>query len=558
MKMTPVPLNPFMPLPDCANSTDYHYRNPGNVPCDGLHRKIIALRVYFTLIVLNFLFIVLSTSYYLYRNVSAKWTQTSEPTIHLNNQIVSKQWQNYSLKKRGLFGTILGAVGHLVFSTTVLLYQAIVTSFTCEFYLWGPIIGFYIWTYAIIWRTVRIHLLFGLNRLQQRFADHTISEDKEYQRLMQHRDRATRYHLCIFLFSCIIIAVIIIIAEFTSIRANGRSQCQIYWGHYVILSMIVFFFVAVVPFIIWYIRGDDDAHGIRRELWVTVGVGIPCFIVCIVWQALFESPTLSKPAGIRGIFGPSNWLIIVTTTSHVMAVILPLFKTLSLDKQAKRKPSTSKTHRRSTAVETHYSASIPLQKLELTTESLHSALADPDTLRVLQSWAVKDFSVENILFYDRYLHLLQGIGPNDNILDTPLGIDQMPEVIDFYNTFIAENSPLQVNISHKARSTIDTIIEPIAQQQQQQQQNIKPAMAKYAIPLTTSNNDPYMHLTIELISATSRNTKMTTLGALSTTTLIDVSKITLQVFEPARAEVFWNIFSGLFPKIVAANNNGFE
>lgn len=554
--MASVPLNPFMPLPDCANSTNYHYQNPGNIPCNGLHRKIIALRVYFTLIVLNFLFIVLSTSYYLYRNASAKWAQTSEPTIHLNHQIVSKQWQNYSLKKRGLFGTILGAVGHLVFSTTVLLYQAIVTSFTCEFYLWGPIIGFYIWTYAIIWRTVRLHLLFGLNRLQQRFADHTISEDKEYQWFMQHRERATRYHLCIFLFSCIIIAVIIIIAEFTSIRANGRSQCQIYWGHYVILSMVVFFFVAVVPFIIWYIRGDDDAHGIRRELWVTVGVGIPCFIVCIIWQALFESPTSSKPAGIRGIFGPSNWLIIVTTTSHVMAVISPLFKTLSLDKQARRKPSSSKPHRRSTAVETHSSASIPLQKLELTTESLHSALADPDTLRVLQSWAVKDFSVENILFYDRYLHLLQGIGPNNNILDTPLGIDQIPEVIDFYNTFIAENSPLQVNISHKARSTIDAIIEPIAQQQQQQ--NIKPAMAEYVIPLAASNNDPYIHLPIELISATSHNTKTTALGVLSTTTLIDVSKITLQVFEPARAEVFWNIFSGLFPKIVAANNNGSE
>ncbi|CEP20041.1 hypothetical protein [Parasitella parasitica] len=555
-------LNPFMSLPDCANSIEHYNHDPGALSCDDLHRKIIALRVYFALIVLNFLFVVISTIYYIYRNVSAKWAQTSEPTINLNNQTILKQWQTYSLKKRGLFGTILGAIGHLIFSTTVLLYQVIVTSFTCEVYLWGPITGLYIWTYAIVWRTIRLHLLFRLNQLQQRFGDHNISEDKEYQWFMHHRGRATRYHLFTFLFSCFIIAMIIIIVECASIRINGTSQCQFYWGNYVVLSMVVFFFIVIFPFIVWHLRGNADAHGIRRELWVTMGVGVPCFVLFIVWQVLFEYPTDSKPAGTRGIFGPSNWIIIVTTTSHVMSVIMPLFKTLPIDKQSRRKSSTTKDgfHSNPTDKDCSPTTTIPNQTLELTTESLSSALTDPPMLRVLQSWAVKDFSVENILFYDRYLHLLQNVPaePNNNILDTPLGTDQLGDAVKFYNTFIADQSPLQVNVSYRARSTADKAMEPLVHQQHR-----KHPMIEYDIPFITPINDTYIHSSpIELISSYSSHTLKRTASAdissSSTARFSDAPKITLQAFEPVRSEVFWNIFSGLFPKIVAAYNSESE
>ncbi|KAL0142947.1 hypothetical protein V8B55DRAFT_1472924 [Mucor lusitanicus] len=553
--MSTDPLNPFLLLPDCANSAD-NANNLEIITCNEIRRKIISLRVYLALIILNSIFIITTTGYYIYRNISAKWAQTSEPTIHLTDQIISKQWQTYSLKKRGLFGTVLGAFGHLVFSTTVLLYQVIVTSFTCEIFLWGPLIGFYIWMYAIIWRTLRLHLLFRLNQLQQRFIDHTISEDKEYQWFMQHRQRATKYHLCMFLLSVTILAVIIAISEVTSIRVHGPSRCQFYWGNFVVMGMVVFFFVIVVPFIIWYLRNDADAHGIRRELWATMGVGVPCFIMCIIWQVLFKYPTNSNPAGVRGIFGPANWIIILTTTSHVMSVILPLFKTLSIDTQARRTSNNNAHHRSSIATDDVYSSTstIPVQKLELTTESLHHALADPHMLRVLQTWAVKDFSVENILFYDRYLHLSQGVQPNNNILDTPLEADQIPEVVTFYNTFIAENSPLQVNISHKARSAIDAVMEPFVYPT-----HIKHTSFKYDLPLSTSSDDPYMHFPLELISSTLPDSKPSSRLfadsrlSVASTRLVDAPTITLQVFEEARAEVFWNIFSGLFPKVVAAS-----
>ncbi|GAN03669.1 hypothetical protein MAM1_0045c03124 [Mucor ambiguus] len=553
MSMPLVSLNPFLPLPDCVNSVD-NTNDPEAITCDDLCRKIVAMRVYLVLIILNSIFIITTTGYYIYRNISAKWAQTSEPTIHLTDHIILKQWQTYSLKKRGLFGTVLGAFGHLVFSTSVLLYQTVITSFTCEIYLWGLLIGFYIWMYAIVWRTLRLHLLFRLNQLQQRFTDRTIFEDKEYQWFMQHRQTATRSHLCMFLLSFTIIAIIIIISEVTSIRVHGPSRCQYYWGNYVVMGMVAFFFVIVVPFIIWYLRSDADTHGIRRELWVTVGVGIPCFIICIIWQVLFKYPTTSNPAGIRGLFGPSNWIIILTTTSHVMSVVLPLFKTLSIDNETRR-ASKSKAYRKPTATDDVYSSTstIPSQKLELTTESLHHALADPHMLRVLQAWAVKDFSVENILFYDRYLHLLQGVQPNNNTLDTSLGADQIPEVVDFYYTFIAENAPLQVNISHKARSTIDAIMEPFVYRN-----HIKHATFKYDLPLPKSSKDPYMPFPLELISSTSpdsKPSKLFTESPLSLTSigLVDTPTIALEVFEEARAEVFWNIFSGLFPKVVAAS-----
>jgi hypothetical protein len=634
------PIHPFKQLPDCIHDSKDLYIPGQSMSCEDLYQKIIFTRIYFVIIILNFIFVTWTTCWFIYRNVSAQ-----TPTFGSSQQpnSISRQWQAYSLKKRGLFGTTLGAIGHLIFSTCALLCQALFTTYTCDIYLWGPTLGFYIWTYALFWRTIRLHLLIRMSELQQRFgrrtsADIPLEQDPDYKWFVRHRGALNfklRYQLYIFIASLVVFFIVVAVVEVFGLGSiSSHHHCEFYYGNYVMIGMVVFFFIVVVPFIVWYLRNDEDAHGIRRELWATMAVGVPCFILCILWQVLFPYPTVTRPAGVRGNFGPANWLVIVTTTSHIMSIVLPLFKTLSFKKQrrpsfgfkkiaeqGKRCPQFPRDEHGCSAyplgaswVDLHNIDSLAtldtsIKQLELTSESLYQALSDPTMLKVLQSWAVKDFSVENVLFYDHYLHLVRGVKqrqlaksekkhqlqednhmlnqdkellkahsdpsqssssasfrstfslarPSVDILNTPLAADQIPELLDFYMTFFADQAPLQVNISYRARRAIDTMFSPIFGKKLIQGGKNATVIPSSLSTCTAATEiayfDPIQQYQSGFLSSApiSECTSPET-PKISPTISESNLHITLQVFEQTRKEVFWNIFSGLFPKVVEAYN----
>jgi hypothetical protein len=574
-------------------------------------------------------------------------------TLLNNPNNVSRQWQAYSLKKRGLFGTVLGAIGHLIFSTTALFCQVLYATFTCDIYLWGPVLGFYIWTYAVLWRTIRHHLLIRMSELQKRIGRRTsndapLEEDPDYKWFVRHRGALyfkIRYQLYIVLASLTLFFIVVAVVEVFGLGyTSSHHRCEFYYGNYATMGIVVFFFTVMVPFIVWYLRNDADAHGIRREIWVTMAVGVPCFILCILWQVMFLYPTILKPAGVRGNFGPANWLIIVTTTSHIMSVVLPLFKTLSFKKPKRpsfslKKKNVSKQSKRNSLIPVDDSGSgsnhplddswvnlyqtetldtlrtsvdTSIKQLELTSESLYQALSDPTMLKVLKSWAVKDFSVENVLFYEYYLRLVQGVEqqlsrsenphhqqeqdflsrqdkellaipddpsqsggstsnrstitlarPSSDILNTPLAPEQIPELFDFYTTFFADQTPLQVNISYRARKAIDTLFLPILNKKPAQSDintTIIPSFLRKCTIADTAEIDcfdPIQLYKTELLSsapASECTSPVISIEKLIISPTVNESSlhVTLEVFEQARKEVFWNIFSGLFPKIVEA------
>ncbi|KAI9270180.1 hypothetical protein EDC94DRAFT_340628 [Helicostylum pulchrum] len=639
----PYTLTPFLPLPNC----DLHEQLGGSrVPCEEMHAKIIALRVYFVLVVLNLLFVVFTTFYFIHRLFICRNVPPLLDMTCATNENISKQWRIYSLKKRNIFGSILGALGHLIFVTTVLIYQVVITPFSCDIFLWGPVVGFLIWVYALIWRTRRLHLLIRINELQRKYHVRTTplydtkgeylvaqsikKDDKDYKWFMKHKgvlSKGNKHH--IFVFCCVVVLVtsIIVLAEYLGIWIDGISRCEIYVGNYIILGMVLVFFAVVVPFIFWYLRDDEDAHGIRKEIWVTVAVGVPCSIICIIWQTVFEYPTGKNPAGIRGLFGPCNWLIILTTTNHIMTIVLPVFKTLYLERPEKTKFSCIRINRtfnlswlynifptnrllcnkdnkgKMSTNTLGHSMARNGHKWELTVESLLQALNDPDQLSILKSWAVKDFTVENILFYDRYLDLLKQIknsaqlsadhtqlmeesGSNisrrqsqttslisqsrtlsnnseQDILSIPIEPYLTPQVIDFYNTFIVDQSPLQVNITHKARTEIEAALAPLCRKM-----NLKintntehhpgiPAFLQSSF-YHYHQAPPFDMTFYETFCSNNDEEKDKITPCLSTCESSMQSlagpSLTIQIFEQARKEVFWNIFSGLFPKVVESYN----
>jgi hypothetical protein len=616
-----VVITPFQPLPDCS-TTDFDY---GDFNCTSLYNKIISMRVYFAAILLNFVFIVTTTCYFIYRMLKAKWTNYGD--ICQDN--ISKQWQEYSLKKRGLFGSVLGAIGHLIFSTTILFYQTLVEPWTCDVYLWGPMLGFYTWTYAIIWRSVRLYVLIRLSNLQKRYLRTPFQandprkdpNDDDYKWFIKQRDRLninTSHHIYIYSITIVLLIVIIVLAETLSISAGGYSRCSLDWGNNMIMGLVIFFFVVVVPAIGWLLKDYEDAHGIRLEIWVTLLVGIPCFVAFIIWQCVFESPNLSTNS-VRNLFGPGNWILFVTTTNHIMSILLPTVKTLSIQRKSKTKPNRKKHN--STVVQKarnvcrlsmlrppepkNAGPSMPIlsslslpslgrNPLRLTTESLEENLCDPYMRGVLREWAIKDFSVENVLFYEFYLNLVQKVHhyktkdtlnkinndklqviesqeqlkpsrpvelrstsytpssfdssstlspkdifsiPTPQDINTSFPLDAIPEFLDFYNTFIKENAPLQVNISHKAREKIDQVFKPL---------NL--TSPPYAFDIKSS--PPFF----ETLSSSFPNSPQDEKKDMFNIDMSAMNSIcmSLQLFEAARKEVFWNIFAGVYPKVVDA------
>lgn len=635
-------LNPFLQLPDCDEN--YNIAQHGNIQCYDYRRKIISLRIYLALAILNFLFITLTTAYFIYRHFLASWSNTIFNELSATNRDISRQWQFYSLKKRGMFGTVLGATGHLIFSTTVLMYQIVVTTYTCDIYLWGPALGLYLWTYAIIYRTYRLHFLIRLNTLGQKFLRKSSmkfnsrteddnnpnlqeklinKDDKDYKWFMKHKDDVKIdisrqiFYVCA---SVTIFLIIVALVETLGIWVNNTSHCDFYMGSYLIFAIAISFFAIAVPFIFWYLRNDGDAHGIRREIWIAIAVAVPCFTMCIIWQSVFEYPSDSKPAGLRGVFGPSNWVVIVTTTYHILTVILPVFKTLSIKTNKRKNPTGNceKTccHRKSSVVSSHAVAKIlhrnhrndssaSLQNhisngthhWELNTESLKAALSDPAALKVLKHWAVKDFSVENILFYERYSQLVknctlyQSVAKDvthpldkkesdlksydssssitssifEDVIHIPLSQHQIPDLLDFYETFIMDHSPLQVNISYKARSEIDSALESLVENSGKRARAQTQA-SQLGIPYflqppagVVENASTFIDVgsldkTCEINPLSSQiNACPNQLYRANDNIVVsDNARITLEVLEVARKEVFWNIFTGIFPKVVEA------
>lgn len=677
-------LTPFLQIPPCDDTYDPSTRH--NVPCNELRAKIIALRIYFAVIVINFVFIITTTCYFVYRMLSAKWASPPTDLASATNQTISKRWQIYSLKKRGLFGSVLGAIGHLIFSTAVFSYQAFVDIFSCDVYVFASMLGFYIWIYALVWRTHRLHLSIRMSELQGRYHERNTAtsamnnnnnnnnnrntlthqatsssvskkEDQDYVWFMRHKDRlskSTAYHAFIFCASIFVIFIIITLSETLGIWEGGFSRCEFYMGDYVVLGMVVFFFVVIVPIIIWYVRDDDDAHGIRNELWVTMAVGAPCFIMNIVWLVLFAYPSDTYPASARGEFSPSNWIVIMTTANHIMTIVLPNFKTISVDGHKKKRrrsgvsPSSRrgsytrggdnnrapdmvylKGHHRNVSTNTIESSLTSSDfRWELSTESLYQALCDPETLKILKNWAVKDFSVENILFYDHYIYLVQHLDratvaarhqstssegsnlldvpsisghhsdnkklnqdliqasnresiisqattlskPTDEMLNIPFTADLIPDIVAFYTTFIADQAPLQVNISHRSRKDIDAILKPLVQDEDSaaalpsnsidipEESHPNPRGATYKL-LSTSINSyrPHSEITMESggsSSATYNNKNAKSINMPTKEDNTATANLTLEIFEEARQEVFWNIFTGIFAKVVEAYSNG--
>ncbi|KAG2227021.1 hypothetical protein INT45_006428 [Circinella minor] len=554
-------------------------------------RLMIAARIYFSLAIVNFVYVIVTTTLLIYRTAIAFRYSDKK------HDLLDKEIQRRPLRQRGLFTSILNSIGHLL----------------------------------LCWSTYRLYILIRLGTLKQLFLNKTarIMTDPKYRWFMKHKNFQTlnaNRGLPIYVIGLILIVTF---CALTEVLVLPEIRCKDFYGNYLIMAVLGLFFVIICPFIWWRLRDSKDLHGIRNEILVQLIVSVPCIIMYIVWTGVFQSPYSENPSAPRVMFSPGNWAVIMTLTGHTFFIIIPLIKSFKKNKDLPSDPFDTNTYnigRHDTVVGLESTQQLPLSPsirrdpqtdlpnlrgtkphYELTKDGLEEALNDPEAVKILEKLAAKDFSVENILFYEEYLNLRRkvidsqrlqqqqqqyqqyqqqqgepssstaplhhhhhhhyhhhyhhhhhhhhhhrhqhrhewhqhrhrycdmpnisniALSSTASLTSIPIESDEertttvrQPEThcipdncitdcITLYQTFIPDSAPLQINISANARKLIE---------------------AKMTVHSNQSSRSPSTSSSRENIC-------------------IDESNFTLDMFEKARSEVFWNIFTSVFPQFVS-------
>lgn len=423
------------PLPDCEddqyvmehyNSTSPYQRKD---ECLLEYRKDYAARIYFGIALLNALFIIISTFLFIYCASGPSIYTTSKP---LDITQLKKARKRHSLQKRSVIATTLGAVGHLIFSTCMFLTHAFDDSVACQLFLYGVIVGFYTWLFALCIRAYRLRFLFNLNQLKVRYLRMSTSErytctnEKDYRWYLINQRNKNYVLIMPYVIYCVTLCIILVVAipaEIRSMRTYGH--CMLKWGAAALTFLYAIFIGIVAPFMLWYLRKNSDAHGIRTEIWIDAIIGIPFFILFVIWFKVAQTSPLST-FYVKTAYGPSCWAVFFTIVAHTISVVVPLIDYVPIEnkywirarskvKQFYRKVTKQPPNDLRTSIQlqieqlhnldTHASVAGRVILPELSMESLERTLADPVMMNALQDLAIRDFSSENLLFYENYLQL---------------------------------------------------------------------------------------------------------------------------------------------------------
>lgn len=616
-------------LPDCNDpqviQNDYTAFNKSINEC-WIEREYISIsRIYLIVAIVNGVCIIFTTALFIF---FAKGTSTVKLSSKISSRGLQQLQKRHSIQQRSVMGTTLGAIGHLVFSSCILLSQAIHGSIGCELLLWGVSIGFYTWMAAFFIRAYRLKFMFRLNQLKVKYLRMSSPDrfsqidDKDYQWYISHKNNINRSLMKPYLYYLLSIAFILVIAvpiEVFTVRGQGYCQQQRSIGLFI--GLFAVFILFAIPFILWYLKDNGDAHGIRQELWIDAALGIVMFIIYMVLFFTLQ-PEAFKAKILHYLkFRPGNIPVLYTAFAHIMSVVLPVIAFLPIHNKlwVKFKSSVHNrfTFRRGPILASDItSKAISLEENndpstsdsmadmelvpELSIESLEKMLLDHEKLRQLQDLAIRDFSSENVLFYEKYLHLenrfkqlyvktdsdisalprswiqsyilkksstaseerdidVESIANSKELsqeqnlqkfLSTPIPYKLYPAFIRFYETFIAENTSSQVNISHRARHSIDVVFENLYQQYP----DLNPRME------SSSSNRSIVHTLASRVSTDEPFEKAAKEKSRTYQHELEEEHpvLTLGVFEAARIEVCWNIFNSVYPKFVEmynCNNN---
>jgi len=341
--------------------------------------------------------------------------------------------------------TQMGILCHVI-AFLLFNFDALYGIFPCWVTLLNIMVFVSAWLWTIEGRFLRFWLLYKSSAWNLKWAINPLKREQELRRLKKirkesgslseleanlvqedarvwfHRHRNLLTNRAILFFVLLMaqitaLGAIIIIFNDQDLSPWSKNAyaCDIHsWAFYPFYAMtaVNLFLLAVLAVMV---RDCNDAYGIRTELYLIIILGVWSFIIFFAlnvpeWQAImgyYFEPGLAVFVGM--------WL------SNLIMVLLPSIRAL-------RQPN------RSAIVETGDK------------QAFMKLLNTPELLEEYKTFSVREFSVENILFHEHWMHFRATLPPN-LAPGEALPHRSSKHIRTIYNTFLAPNAHMELNLT---------------------------------------------------------------------------------------------------------------
>ncbi|ORX90445.1 regulator of G protein signaling superfamily [Basidiobolus meristosporus CBS 931.73] len=193
------------------------------------------------------------------------------------------------------------------------------------------------------------------------------------------------------------------------------EECPLGWEFYPFMGSLAIYLFLGVPVLLYWFWGIDDVYGIRKELLAVAITSMIGFFLYLIFMFLPSLRTVEKT------FAAYVWGAITLVLIHTFFVIYPIYEL--------RKSRQVRANAKNTQV-------------------FDKVLSDPVLFEDFKAFTIKDFSVENPLFYERCRKLRESVTHIPRFsAKVSLSNKQRIELRSMYDTFINPKSEFQVNLS---------------------------------------------------------------------------------------------------------------
>ncbi|ORX93846.1 hypothetical protein K493DRAFT_302422 [Basidiobolus meristosporus CBS 931.73] len=347
------------------------------------------------------------------------------------------QHDSPAIRYRSITLSVFMVIGNSLVTTLYLGREPTYDQFPCFVNIWVSSVGMPLWLTAVAGRFARLAFLYHFSQAKlvagqssQNSSTHyvdispkekiihspTLVLDQNWY--YKHREKFTTNYIVKLISGALALqlALTLLVQAFTTkfqiTPTIALGHCLVGWEFIPIYLTSAFYVFVLCPLFISWLRGVHDAYGIKRELMADFTLGVIAFMLYILFAAL---PALKD---VIKLFPAAHWSVVALMISHVFSIILPTIDAIrGTDKQSS-------------------SSSMA---------SFESMLEDPQQFEIFKRFSLRDFSVENALFYEHMMRLR--VACSDLKGDrSELPVDVLLEINMIYSKFIASDAEFELNL----------------------------------------------------------------------------------------------------------------
>ncbi|KAK9723047.1 hypothetical protein K7432_002202 [Basidiobolus ranarum] len=352
-----------------------------------------------------------------------------------------RQRKSPVIRYRSVTLSLLMVIGNALVTTLYLGREPTINQFPCFLSLWISSVGIPLWITSMAGRFARLAFLYRVSQAKlavehQEHEPHCVNiensekDDNSLPTLnenwyFKHRNKFTTKYMLKWIGGAVALQVVltILVQIFTTkfrISPMAAGNCLIGWEFIPIYSTSAIYVLVICPIFLSWIRGVEDVYGIKRELIADLTLGITAFILYAIFLMLpsLEDVLLKFPA--------AHWSVVAFVLSHLISIVLPTIDAMRGTRQPKVRSNMA---------------------------TFESILEDPQQFEVFKRFSLRDFTVENALFYEQMMRFRVLCNDQEGGKES-MSNQVLLEISSIYNQFMLQGAELQLHVDEEILNEI--------------------------------------------------------------------------------------------------------